>query len=905
MNGQRIEIHEVEVHLERALGSSYPVVVETLYKQDNHEAKLIAFIALGEKYTHDDRQGRTGSGAMINEATKQAFRAILAGVRERMGKTVPSYMIPSFFVPLSTVPLLSSGKADRQQLRKIAGAVPPAELSILSEAATKPASASATTSSPTAYHHTQLQARMSQLWASVLGVDVALVRPDLSFFSQGGDSVLAIKLVSVCRAAGLSFSVSQILRNPTLEAMCKLPGPKAAARAPNLQKSLSENKTDALLSPFPTPDKAKLVKDIVCVQLQITPNNVADILEATHTQVSFVTTGLLEGRGNTNYMLFELTGQVDPARVETTCQQLVARHPILRTVFIAHQRCLWQVVLDKMAVNFTTYRCGKWRQGHLANKLIKADQAKPVSLGQQYIRFIYLDGQKSGGLLILRISHAQYDGMSIPVLFEDLCALYENQDDGDHDRIVPVRPIFSDFARASRNSNAQGAEDYWRTFLKGSHMTNVVAHTSPPHGRCKVTTLTSEIAVADATNFTFANIAKASWALVLAEVSASTDVVFGHLISGRNMCLPDGKGDINEVLGPCINMIPVRVRVNDSGGQDILHQVYDQQLACIPYETFGLDQIVERCTDWPLWTRFSSIVQHQNLNGIEELMASDAGFRFGDASCRFGAVQGEPDMFDILVMTSPLPTHEVARGPVSRSPPQNRIGVKFLFNETVLRPDLVAHLMERFVANVELLSTGNYQQMDKSVQLFSDLTSAGSPKIQPMIPVLARNYIDEGKPMDRTSVALASGFKFEEMVPEIQMLVRHAWDSVALSPRAATKFEAEFESGYDHTTVAFYNIWGSLIAAAQLADFYSQNGRLQVSIEDVIEHPSMLAQTLLLAERMNNTGRSIWKRSLFSRWTRGKGTTKMSQKGTKAVVEKVLQKRKISRRVTVKAVNVS
>lgn len=879
INGQRIELHEVEAHLERALGCKYPVAVETLSKHDGREAKLVAFVVLGDKHAGaaagDGHQpSQTVPGVIVDKAMKQAFRAILAGVRDAMGKTAPSYMIPSLFIPLASMPLLASGKTDRQQLRHIASSIPASELGLLIEAATESTSAS----SPSAPHHRmQVETRMCQLWASVLGVDVTSIRSNLSFFSQGGDSILAIKLAGLCRASGVSVSVAQILQNPTLEAMCKTLQYKVVGLASNgSPKKLQEKNTQESLSSLACAsrfDTAKFAETVVCPRLHVSPDNILDIIEATSTQASFIATGLLEGRGNTNYMLFELTGLIDPVQMETTCRKLVARHSILRTVFLPHQRRLWQVVLDKVELAFTKHRCGKWRQGHFAQKLIKADQGKPMKLGQPHVRFMYLDGGgKSGGLLIMRISHAQYDGMSIPVLFEDLCALYEEGKAGvEEDRRLSVLPpVFADFARASRRSNANGAEDYWQQLLQGSHMTNIVAHRSPPHARCKVKTLARDITIANTTKFTFANIAKASWALVLSKASESTDVVFGHLISGRNMGLPDGKGDINEVLGPCINMVPVRVRVDGSDLQDTIRQVYDQQLACIPYETFGLDQIVERCTDWPLWTRFSSIVQHQNLDGVEELMVSDAGFRFGDAACRFGAVQGEPDMFDVLIMTSPLPDdNKTVMGDPGRQRPhdENRMSVKFLFNDKALMPDLIIHLMDRFIANIELLTTGKHHlPLETPAPPSSDSGNANALMKNALLPVLPRSYTSNGIPIDCTRAALGRGLKFEEMMPEVRVLVRNAWDYVALLSTKADARErsvsSESTSGHDQTTIAFYDVWGSLLAAAQLADFYSQHGCLKISMEDVIEHPSMLAQSVLLTEKMDkgSTG-GISKRS--------------------------------------------
>jgi hypothetical protein len=70
----------------------------------------------------------------------------------------------------------------------------------------------------------------------------------------------------------------------------------------------------------------------------------------------------------------------------------------------------------------------------------------------------------------------------------------------------------------------------------------------------------------------------------------------------------------------------------------------------IPFETFGMDKVVERYTDWPLWAHFGTVVQHQNLDGVEEVLQ---GIGFGDARCRLNAFEGQNDLTDILVLASP------------------------------------------------------------------------------------------------------------------------------------------------------------------------------------------------------------------------------------------------------------
>lgn len=51
----------------------------------------------------------------------------------------------------------------------------------------------------------------------------------------------------------------------------------------------------------------------------------------------------------------------------------------------------------------------------------------------------------------------------------------------------------------------------------------------------------------------------------------------------------------------------------------------------------------------------------------------------------------------------------------------------------------------------------------------------------------------------------------------------------------------------------FYDIWGNLLAAAQFVECYSQEG-IDVTMEEIIEHPSIHMQTLLLSKRMSEKG---------------------------------------------------
>jgi aryl carrier-like protein len=803
LRGQRIELGEVEHHLKNALGNaSFDTAAEVL--KFGNDAKLVAFVALGDGYDGDEATG------IVSPATKGSLRDATASVGARMTENVPRYMIPALFVPLRAIPLSTSCKTDRKRLRAMAEAY----LKHSSDVSNAP------TSTGTSSQTSGMEQRMRELWASVLNVSAAQIGADDGFFTHGGDSILAIKLVAACRAQGLTLSVADVLRSTSLAGLCQC---LSAIDRPVQEVTATYEPFSSLPVALTTND---FFEHVVCPAVRTNRANIADMLQATDMQASFVATGLLKTRGNTNYFMFQINGgQIDVGRLEVACRRLVAHHPILRTAFLAHARRVWQVVLRSAEPEFRRHKCAKWRQMHLAAELVKTDRAEPASLGSQLVRFWHLDGGRQG-LLVIRVSHAQYDGVSIPVLVDDLAALYEQGAREGAPQQLPARPVFAEFADSARKTNKKGeAEEFWFKLLDGASMTNVVSHKSPPHANTKLRSMAREIPLPRLDDgrgaTTFATVLKAAWALVLARAAATTDVVFGHLVSGRNMALPRGAGDVDEVLGPCLNLIPVRVQLqgDSSTASALIRQVYDQHLAAIPFETLGFPTIVERCTAWPLWTRFSTVVQHQNLDGVEDTLKK---FRFGDSTCKFGAFPGAADQVDILVLSTPRTGTRT-------------VELSLNFSDKVVEPHLAAELLDSLIANVALLTD----------DVHAALPAADSyAQLSPQIPVLARCAHDaDGKLLPRPgakgAAAAASGRRFADADEGVQALVRRAWEAV-LAP----------EDEVNETT-CWYNVWGAMVAAAQLAEWYSRAlPGVEVGVEEVIECPTMVGQAGMLEEKM-------------------------------------------------------
>ncbi|PYH91743.1 acetyl-CoA synthetase-like protein [Aspergillus ellipticus CBS 707.79] len=119
----------------------------------------------------------------------------------------------------------------------------------------------------------------------------------------------------------------------------------------------------------------------------------------------------------------------------------------------------------------------------------------------------------------------------------------------------------------------------------------------------------------DRPGFTPATVFTTLCAHMLARLTGLTDLVFATSVSGRTS-LPIG---LRSVAGPCVNIIPVRVRVEP--GQPLdgqLTTVHHQHTQGLPFETSQFSDIAAHCTDWSLDSRSPElVVQFQNLDNLE------------------------------------------------------------------------------------------------------------------------------------------------------------------------------------------------------------------------------------------------------------------------------------------------
>ncbi|KAK1957496.1 hypothetical protein LY78DRAFT_592240 [Colletotrichum sublineola] len=252
--------------------------------------------------------------------------------------------------------------------------------------------------------------------------------------------------------------------------------------------------------------------------------------------------------------------------------------------------------------------------------------------------------------LVFRLSHAIWDGLSLPAFLHTLHSLYGGIR-------LPPPPRFALYMNALANIRKEGLT-HWRRHLQGFSITVVESlrqtRQAAPVDRsvllCHIIDIPPE-AQALTGRITQASIFIAACALVAAEETSSNDILFCNVVSGRQFLLLS----LHDIVGHCGNMLPIRVvGVNDDADpRQPVHQVQDQYLEGMPYEAISFYEIKENAgVDWsPEADRFGIGIGYINQDTQPESRIGDRSISiqtfFPEVRQRKSTVSDE-DLVEIL-----------------------------------------------------------------------------------------------------------------------------------------------------------------------------------------------------------------------------------------------------------------
>ena len=519
LRGQRVELGEIEQRI-RQLTSFSDVVVDIITPLgiDQHDITLLAFVSTSKDL------GMDNTPTDIPNCQEPQSDAFWSTLRQKLAEFLPRYMIPTIFIPLAQMPLTTAGKTNRKELHQQGRFW--FEKNMAAGSHFSPGDEWRGPVSPAEF-------RIRRLWSKTLNVNGDFIGLDDDFFGIGGDSIAAMRLVTVARADQLLLSVADIFRHSTLAAMAQV------------TRTLYTNDLCKMkLVPFSLLEKtyqAQNIRDEVTSICQVSSDSVQDIYPSTALQEGLLALSIKQPGAYFTRHTFSLKDDVDLQRFQASWQKVVQSTPILRTRIVqtASSGC-FQVVLDEEV---------KWSSTDHLERYHETKKTVIIDYGSPLCEFIYVNSTRH---FIIRIHHALYDGWSLPLILSRVENAYFNEN-------LVLSPSFGLFIEHIGKKDTAETESFWRLYLSGS-----LPPTFPPVP-AKYKPLTDKILTkcisftsAALSNVTTSTMIHAAWAILLSRYMETENVVFGATLSGRTDSSVTG---IEQILGPTITTVPVRVQV--------------------------------------------------------------------------------------------------------------------------------------------------------------------------------------------------------------------------------------------------------------------------------------------------------------------------------------------------------
>lgn len=333
--------------------------------------------------------------------------------------------------------------------------------------------------------------------------------------------------------------------------------------------------------------------------------NIADFYPLSPMQQGILFHCLADPKSGVYFDQFSCTieGNLNIAAFHRAWQQVVNRHSILRTCF------LWeglkepvQVVHRQVTLPFVHQ---DWRhlssvaQQEQIEAFLSSDRCQGFNLTvAPLMRLLLIQLTDYSYHFIWSSHHLLLDGWSVPLIFQEVLALYKTFAQGQTLFLPSPRP-YRDYIVWLQQQNLSEAETFWRQTLKGftaptkigENQNNQQTSTDnykEQQLRLQASTTAALQSLAQKHQLTLNTLVQGAWALLLNRYSGEADVLFGVTVSGRPAALPKAE----SMVGLFINTLPFRVEVDPEAFLlPWLKQVQVQQVETRQYEYSPLVEI--------------------------------------------------------------------------------------------------------------------------------------------------------------------------------------------------------------------------------------------------------------------------------------------------------------------------
>jgi amino acid adenylation domain-containing protein len=477
-------------------------------------------------------------------------------LRDRLGESLPPYMVPSAIMVLPSMPISLVGKIDRAALPEPGGG------GLDSDGFVAPSGT--------------IETQIAAIWTELLGVE--RVGAQDSFFDLGGHSLLATRLVSRIRdSLGVELSLRTVFTMPTVSSM-----------AQQLREASDESTTLA----------------VVAAPISRRQHSGTARLSFAQSRMWFLSHLDMAAEAYTVLMPLRLRGMLDMSRLEWAFSNLVSRHEVLRTTFALHDGEVVQVIHPAAPFEVAVQampdgeacddaRIAEWLSGIRA---LGFDLERGPLLRASLLRCAADDH-----VLAVSMHHIVTDGWSMDILMRELGALYGGGHEGGG-VLLPLPIQYADFAEWQMD--LVGGEllapqiGYWREQL--AHLTALDLPSDRPRTASQTFAGARRQVRLDAglvhrleqlgrdEGATLFMTMLAAFALMLHRYTGQDDIVVGSPIANRN------RAEVEQLIGFFVNTLVMRIDVGGSPTfRELLARSRDVALASYANQDVPFEMLVD------------------------------------------------------------------------------------------------------------------------------------------------------------------------------------------------------------------------------------------------------------------------------------------------------------------------
>jgi amino acid adenylation domain-containing protein len=394
-------------------------------------------------------------------------------------------------------------------------------------------------------------------------------------FSLGLDSIDAVKLTSRLKRAGLSTTVSALIRAQTIPRILsslQQDEPKSVTQQETSRLRELEQKLASCLSSDGAVDQTKVER----------------ILPATPSQEALISEMIRSDfREYYNHDVLHLGTDVDLDRLLSAWEVVIRQSPILRTSFVEVSSPDVDVVYAQvvhMPQKLEVARIDLSNVSKMDNLLETIRDEVRLSLSRSPPTRLMIVTAASERYLVLSLAHAQYDGHSLALIHQDVGHAYL-------EHFVDLRPLADTLIEASLAAVDNQALTFWRNSLVGA-CTHRIPQTNPDGSTdtlhrvedvCIITPNEARTFCRD-NGFSLQALAQTAWALTLAHYTKSFDVIFGAVLACRD------SEEAERVLFPVMNTVPMRATLHGTR-QAMVKHMQDVNTDALAYQRTPLRHI--------------------------------------------------------------------------------------------------------------------------------------------------------------------------------------------------------------------------------------------------------------------------------------------------------------------------